>query len=137
MHTMDASCIDDLRSQNSRLKQTIDYIIEECDKVGATEKAEDGPGYSWLIDAVKKLAADRDDFKEKYEFMVRKAMDERLPAYREMGAKLAAMETKLEGYREAVRARFHDYVEFDEESEQWTCLPDCAGCKTVKEVEGA
>lgn len=96
MHTMDASCIDDLRAQNGRLKQTIDYIIEECDKAGATEKAEDGPGYSWLIDAVKKLAAERDDFKAKFEFMVVKAMDEKLPAYREMGASLAAMESKNE-----------------------------------------
>jgi hypothetical protein len=76
-------------------------IVRRLEEMGVVEKGCGGCPDSRIYEAVQALKDRADKSEENYQFMVKKAADKHLPAYREMGAKLCAMEEERDRLRVA------------------------------------
>ena len=71
--------------------------VEALDAVGA-------PAGEWPCDRVVALAAQRDEARANYQFMVERAADTRLDGYRELAARAAAAENQVDELRRQLKA---------------------------------
>lgn len=74
-------------------------IVKGLEEMGVVEKGCGGCPDSRIYEAVQELKDRADKSEENYQFMVKKAVDNHLPAYREMGDKLFAMDTEARRLR--------------------------------------
>jgi hypothetical protein len=77
-------------------------IVKGLEEMGVIEKGCGGCPDSRIYEAVQELKDRADKSEENYQFMVKKAIDNHLPAYREMGDKLCTMEEQRDEARMAL-----------------------------------
>ena len=107
--------------------QGIWQIVDGLEEMGALEKGVGGCPDSRIFAGIRELKERGEKSEENYQFMVKKAIDKHLPAYREMGTKLAAME----GERDEALGRLDAAIGLRELDTEFVC----AFMRTVRELE--